>query len=80
MFKLKPLAAIAILGSLLSSQTVFAQEEELESTTIEAVAEESAEADLGPVEEIVVTGSRLRSSTYTSISPLQIIDLSLIHI
>jgi iron complex outermembrane receptor protein len=74
MFKLKPLAALTILGSLLSAQTVFAQEEELESTTIEAVAEESAEANLGPVEEIVVTGSRLRSSTYTSISPLQIID------
>ena len=74
MFKLKPLAALTILGSLLSAQTVFAQEEELESTTIEAVAEESAGADLGPVEEVVVTGSRLRSSTYTSISPLQIID------
>ena len=74
MFKLKPLAALTILGSVLSAQTVLAQEEELESTTIEAVAEESAEANLGPVEEIVVTGSRLRSSTYTSISPLQIID------
>ena len=74
MFKLKPLAALTIFGSLLSAQTLFAQEEELESTTIEAVAEESAEANLGPVEEIVVTGSRLRSSTYTSISPLQIID------
>ena len=75
MFKLKPLAALTILGSILSAQTVFAQEEELESTTIEAVAEESAEANLGqPVEEVVVTGSRLRSSTYTSISPLQIID------
>jgi iron complex outermembrane receptor protein len=74
MFKLKPLAALTLLGSLLSAQTVFAQEEALESTTVEAVAEESAEANLGPVEEVVVTGSRLRSSTYTSISPLQIID------
>ena len=74
MFRLKPLAALAIFSSLLSAQTVVAQEEELESTTIEAVAEESAEADLGPVEEIVVTGSRLRTTTYNSISPLQIID------
>jgi iron complex outermembrane recepter protein len=74
MFKLKPLAALTLLGTMLSTQTVLAQEEALESTTIEAVAEESAEANLGPVEEIVVTGSRLRSSTYTSISPLQIID------
>ncbi|MDB2691278.1 TonB-dependent receptor [Luminiphilus sp.] len=74
MFKLKPLAALTLLGTMLSAQTVLAQEEALESTTIEAVAEESAEANLGPVEEVVVTGSRLRSSTYTSISPLQIID------
>ena len=49
MFKLKPLAALTLLGSLLSAQTVFAQEEALESTTVEAVAEESAEANLGPV-------------------------------
>ena len=74
MFKLKPLAALTLLGTMLSAQTVLAQEEALESTTIEAVAEESAEANLGPVEEVVVTGSRLRSSTYSSISPLQIID------
>ena len=56
MFKFKPLTAITLLGSLLSVQTVFAQEEELESTTVEAVAEESAEANVGPVEEVVVTG------------------------
>jgi len=74
MFKLKPLAALTLFGTLLSAQTVFAQEEELESTTIEAVAEESAEANLVNLEEVVVTGSRLRSSTYSSISPLQIID------
>lgn len=74
MFKLKPLAALTLLGTMLSAQTVMAQEEALESTTIEAVAEESAEANLGAFEELVVTGSRLRSSTYSSISPLQIID------
>ena len=74
MFKLKPLAALTLLSSVLSAQAVFAQEEAIETTTIEAVADDSAEANLGPVEEIVVTGSRLRSSTYSSISPLQIID------
>ena len=77
MFKFKPLTALAILSSMMvSAQAVFAQDEELESTTIEAVAEDIANADPGSseLEEIVVTGSRLRSSTYTSISPLQIID------
>ena len=74
MFKLKPLAALTLLSSVLSAQAVFAQEEAIETTTIEAVADDSAEANLGPVEEVVVTGSRLRSSTYSSISPLQIID------
>ena len=74
MFKLKPLATVTFLGAILASPSLLAQEEELESTTIEAAAEESAEANLGPVVEIVVTGSRLRSTTYTSISPLQIID------
>ena len=77
MFKFKPLTALAILSSMMvSAQAVFAQDEELESTTIEAVAEDSANADLrgSELEEIVVTGTRLRSSTFTSISPLQIID------
>ena len=76
MFKLKPLAALSLLTSLLLAQTGIAQDEELETTTIDAVAQDSANAELprGELEEIVVTGSRLRSSTYTSISPLQIID------
>ena len=76
MFKLKPLAALSLLTSLLLAQTGIAQDEELETTTIDAVSQDSANAELprGELEEIVVTGSRLRSSTYTSISPLQIID------
>ena len=74
MFRLKPLAAATLLGTMFTAHAAFAQEEQLESSTIEAVASESAEANTGPVEEIVVTGSRLRSSTYSSISPLQIID------
>ena len=74
MFKLKPLAAATLLGTMFTAHAALAQEEQLESSTIEAVANESAEANTGPVEEVVVTGSRLRSSTYSSISPLQIID------
>jgi len=74
MFKLKPLAAATLLGTLFSASAALAQEEQLESSTIEAVADESASANTGTVEEVVVTGSRLRSSTYSSISPLQIID------
>ena len=74
MFRLKPLAAATLLGTVFSASAALAQEEQLESSTIEAVANESAEADTGTVEEVVVTGSRLRSSTYSSISPLQIID------
>ena len=74
MFKLKPLAAATLLGTMFSAHAALAQEEQLESSTIEAVANESAEANTGTVEEVVVTGSRLRSSTYSSSSPLQIID------
>ncbi len=74
MFRLKPLAAATLLGTMFTAHAALAQEEQLESSTIEAVANESAEANTGTVEEVVVTGSRLRSSTYSSISPLQIID------
>jgi iron complex outermembrane receptor protein len=74
MFRLKPLAAATLLGTLFSASAALAQEEQLESSTIEAVSNESATADTGAVEEVVVTGSRLRSSTYSSVSPLQIID------
>ena len=71
---LKPLAAATLLGTMFAAHAALAQEEQLESSTIEAVANESAEASTGTVEEVIVTGSRLRSSTYSSISPLQIID------
>ena len=74
MLRLKPLAAATLLGTLFSASAALAQEEQLESSTIEAVANETASANTGNLEEVVVTGSRLRSSTYSSISPLQIID------
>jgi iron complex outermembrane receptor protein len=51
-------------------------QDEIESTEVEAeVADvvESADANAS-VEEVVVTGSRLKRSTFTSISPLQIIS------
>ena len=72
MFRLKPLAAATLLGTVFTAHAALAQEEQLESSTIEAVANESAKANTGTVEEVVVTGSRLRSSTYSSISPLHV--------
>ena len=41
------------------------EDEEDEQTVVEA--------DAGPVEEVIVTGSRLKRDTYTSVAPLQII-------
>ena len=60
------------------SMPAFGQEDEAEDAAAEDAAEEEqgltvAQAS-GPVEEVVVTGSRLRRSTYTSVAPLQIIN------
>ena len=71
----KSLAVFASSVLIFSSSTLLAQEE-IESTDVEAEVADvvgSADAD-SSVEEVVVTGSRLKRSTFTSISPLQIID------
>ena len=47
-----------------------AQMDEEESATVDVV-ESSEEAE---IEEVIVTGSRLRRSTFTSVSPLQVVD------
>jgi len=52
---------------------VFAQSDDLESTTIEGVAQSEAPEPTVQVEEVVVTGSRLRRDTFSSVSPLQVI-------
>ena len=51
-----------------------AEEEQTEQTEEEAPPSALAQAELAGVEEVVVTGSRIRRSTYTSITPLQIIS------
>ncbi len=67
-------------GSLLAPGALLAQEdaeneEDLASQEQEVSAESEAAAsqDMRQIEEVVVTGSRLRRDTFSSISPLQII-------
>ncbi|TDF37605.1 TonB-dependent receptor [Alteromonadaceae bacterium M269] len=62
LFKLNLLSS-AVIGALLISSSAIAQENEEE----QAADEEEA------VEKIVVTGSRLKRSAFTSVSPIQII-------
>ena len=69
----KSLALLATSALIFGSSTLMAQEE-IESTDVEAAVADVVESADEDVEEIVVTGSRLKRSTFTSISPLQIID------
>ena len=68
-----------------SASWTLAQEEESAATDAEEVAETVVEAEetdtdtatepvAGPIEEVVVTGSRLKRTTFESISPLQIVN------
>ena len=72
-------AAMALSLMLAPGSALFAQDDEDEEGAPDAAEqplEEAAPEDysaFGDVEEVVVTGSRIRRSTYTSISPLQII-------
>ena len=59
-------AALVFVASAAVSQDV------IESEDVEAKSNSAAE-ESATVEEVVVTGSRLKRSTFTSISPLQII-------
>ena len=70
----KSLAVFASSALIFGSSTLLAQDE-IESTDVEAeVANVVGSADANAsVEEVVVTGSRLKRSTFTSISPLQIV-------
>ena len=69
----------AALGLVLASgDRAYAQDEEedadaVEQTTVEQPEAEELEQATGVVEEVIVTGSRLRRDTFSSISPLQII-------
>ena len=66
------ITSLLLLGSALvySQEVVQSEEVVAENVQTEAAAVDS---EFSSVDEIVVTGSRLKRSTYSSISPLQII-------
>ncbi len=67
------LAVQAALFGVLASPT-WAQDDEIETTTIQSAADaEESAANVQPVEEVIVTGSRLRRDTFSSVAPMQII-------
>lgn len=77
--RLTAVAWVLFIGAALGL-SISAQEEESAEDEAVIVAEDEQQDDPGvadddePVEEIIVTGSRLRRSTFESISPLQVID------
>ena len=71
--------AVALGLAFAPGSALFAQDDDEEDAP-DAVEQAPADAaasedyrDFGAVEEVVVTGSRIKRSTYTSVSPLQII-------
>jgi len=75
------LAAFLAVPFLLFSDNIIETEDNEEVVAEEVVAEEEVASSSEPlttstddVEEVVVTGSRIKKSTFTSISPLQIIS------
>lgn len=70
----------AALGLVLASGgRAYAQDEDDDADEQTAAEQQEAEEteqqqDVGVVEEVIVTGSRIKRSTYTSITPLQIIS------
>ena len=64
-----------LLGLLVLTWSIgtWAQENDEDDEDAETEEEEEEAADSGPMEVLTVTGSRLKRSTYTNISPLQII-------
>ena len=61
-------AAVVAAFYLCLSHPALGQEAEAES------ADEESDASSLPIEEVIVTGSRLKRDTYSSVSPLQIIN------
>ncbi len=64
--------AILAPAALLFAASVSYSQETLESQEVEADSSDSEQVE-SSVEEVVVTGSRLKRTTFSSISPLQII-------
>jgi iron complex outermembrane receptor protein len=72
---LRRLALLASPALLLTASAVYAQDViESESITSDAVESSQESEAEDSVEEIVVTGSRLKRTTFSSIAPLQIIN------
>ena len=68
-------AAALLLACLVATSALAAEDEtDADAETDAAEASQAHREEADEVEEIIVTGSRLRRSTYTSIAPLQIIS------
>lgn len=74
--KLRPLSALFLgLGLAISSLNfAYAQSTDEEELSSQSESERIGEAKEQQVEEVQVTGSRLKRSTYSSVAPLQIIS------
>ncbi len=69
----KSLALIASPALIFAASATYAQDAVESETVVADQSDIAQDEDVGNVEEIVVTGSRLRRSTFNSISPLQVI-------
>lgn len=70
------LSPLAVAVSAYGQQV--AEEQEVQSESVESVITESQERALpapSQIEEVTVTGSRIKRDTYSSVSPLQIISM-----
>ena len=69
-------AAVLAVFYLISTLPALGQEAEAEAEEAEDADEESQAPSLStqPIEEVIVTGSRLKRDTYSSVAPLQIIN------
>jgi iron complex outermembrane receptor protein len=68
------IAALAVSGIALGQGADDADTADLEEENIDAMLEDDSYASDGMVEEVIVTGSRLRRDTFSSVSPLQVIN------
>ena len=62
---------LTLSGGVASAQS---DEEEFAEEVVEAADEVDASSEPAPMEEVVTTGSRIVRDTFSSISPLQVID------
>ena len=69
----KKLNILALSMVLFGPSLATAQDEALEETVVNSSETEDQSLVSDAVDEIVVTGSRLKRDTYSSVSPLQII-------